>query len=142
MTVVLIGFAVVVVAFIGMMVYSHYKTKHAKSLPDLPNVKNLTQNNFKQYTSGGLVFVSFWASWNGPSKQMTSLLNDIAKEQQDPLKIGRVNLDNQQAIGAKFKVRTLPTLIIFKNGKEIKRITGTKNKKALMEEISEFLGHA
>jgi len=140
MTGLLIGFVVIVVLFIGTILYSHFRKKFAKPLPDFPNVKNLTQSNFKQYTTGGFVVVDFWAPWNEASKKMVSILNNIAGEQEERLKVGKVNIDNQQAIAAKFKIRSIPTLIFLKNGKEVKRLSGAKNKKELQNEISEFFG--
>ena len=65
------------------------------------------------------------------------ILNEIAEEQAGKVRIGKVNVDQQQTLAAKFKVRNIPTLILFKNGKEVKRIVGVKPKKALLAEIAE-----
>ena len=65
------------------------------------------------------------------------ILNEIAEEQSGKVRIGKVNVDQQQTLAARFKVRNIPTLILFKNGKEVKRIVGVKPKKALLAEIAE-----
>lgn len=139
MTTTFIIVGVLAVALVAWIAYSYRKMQNAPAPADHPNVKNLTQNNFKQNVSGGLILVDFWASWCGPCKIIAPVLNEIADEQEGKLRIGKVNVDNQQAIAAKYKVRNIPTLILFKNGKEVKRIVGVKPKKALMTEISEFM---
>ncbi len=138
MNIALIVVAVLAVALVVWIAWSYQKMKKAPPVADHPNVKNLTQNNFKQLTSGGLVLVDFWAAWCGPCKMVAPILNEIAEEQQGKVRIGKVNVDNQQALAAKFKVRNIPTLILFKNGKEVKRFVGVKPKKVLMEGIGEF----
>ncbi|MFZ2796240.1 MAG: thioredoxin [Prolixibacteraceae bacterium] len=138
MSTVLIIVAVLAVAWMLFIAYSYRKMKNAPQVADHPNVKNLTQNNFKQETAGGLVLVDFWAPWCGPCKMVAPVLNEIAGEQQGKVRIGKVNVDNQQALANKFKVRNIPTLILFKNGKEVKRFVGVKPKNVLMEGISEF----
>ncbi len=139
MTIPLIIIGVLAVAMIGWIVYSYYKMKNAPPVAENPNVRNLTQNNFKQLTAGGLVLVDFWAAWCGPCKMIAPILNEIADEQKGKVRIGKVNVDNQQTLAAKFKVRNIPTLILFKNGKEVKRFVGAKPKKTLMEGIGEFM---
>jgi thioredoxin 1 len=70
---------------------------------------------------------------------MAPVLNELADETAGKVKIGKVNVDQQQELAAKFKIRSIPTLLLFRNGREVKRLTGLKSKKALMSEISEFL---
>ena len=65
------------------------------------------------------------------------ILNEIAEEQSGKVRIGKVNVDQQQTLAARFKVRNIPTLILFKNGKEVKRIVGVRPKKTLLAEIAE-----
>lgn len=139
MTTTFIIIGVLAVVLVAWIAYSYRKMQNAPPPADHPNVKNLTQNNFKQNVSGGLILVDFWASWCGPCKLIAPVLNELAGELDGKLRIGKVNVDNQQAIAAKFKVRNIPTLILFKNGKEVKRIVGIKPKKALLAEISEFM---
>ncbi len=139
MNITLIIVAVLAVAMVAWIAWSYQKMKKAPPVTDHPNVKNLTQNNFKQLTSGGLVLVDFWAAWCGPCKMVAPILNEIAEEQEGKVRIGKVNVDNQQALAAKFKVRNIPTLVLFKNGKEVKRFVGVKPKKALLEGIGEFM---
>lgn len=135
---ILIAVGIFLVAFVGWIAYSYMKMKKAPPVVDHPNVKNLTQNNFRQQTANGVVLVDFWASWCGPCKMVAPILNEIAEEQQAKVRIGKVNVDNQQELAAKFKVRSIPTLVLFKNGKEVKRFVGVKPKKALLEGIAEF----
>jgi thioredoxin 1 len=139
MTYTFIIIGVLAVALVGWIAYSYRKLQKAPPPADHPNVKQLTQNNFKQQTGGGLILVDFWAPWCGPCKVIAPVLNEIADEQQGKLRIGKVNVDNQQALAAKYKVRSIPTLVLFKNGKEVKRFVGIKTKKALMSEIAEFV---
>lgn len=138
MTTTFIIIGILAVALVGWIAYSYRKLQKAPPVTDHPNVKNLTQNNFKQQAGGGLILVDFWAPWCGPCKVIAPVLNEIAEEQQGKLRIGKVNVDNQQPLAAKYKVRSIPTLVLFKNGKEVKRFVGLKTKKSLMSEISEF----
>jgi thioredoxin 1 len=131
---------IVAVALAVLIGWSYNRMKKAPPVASHPNIKNLTQNNFKQMTAFGLILVDFWAPWCGPCKIVAPVLNEIAEEQQGKLRIGKVNVDNQQALAAKYKVRNIPTMILFKNGKDIKRIVGAKTKKGILAEISEYVG--
>ncbi len=139
MTITFVIIGILAVALVGWIAYSYRKLQTAPPPADHPNVKNLTQNNFKQQARGGLMLVDFWAPWCAPCKVIAPVLNEIAEEQQGKLRIGKVNVDNQQPLAAKYKVRSIPTLVLFKNGKEVKRFVGIKTKKSLMSEISEFI---
>jgi thioredoxin 1 len=137
-TLIIIG--IVAVALSIWIGWSYKRMKKAPPVANHPNVKTLTQNNFKQMTANGLILVDFWAPWCGPCKLVAPILNEIAEELDGKLRIGKVNVDNQQTIAAKYKIRNIPTLVLFKNGKDVKRIVGAKTKKGLLAEISEYLG--
>ena len=67
------------------------------------------------------------------------ILNDIAETESDKVTIAKVNVDNQQQLAQKYKVRNIPTLVMFNNGKELKRYSGMKTKKFLMNEVNNFV---
>ena len=95
----------------------------------------VTKENFAEVIENNdIVIVDFWAPWCGPCKMVAPILNDIAETQND-ITIGKVNVDNNQAIASKYKIRNIPTLLIFKDGVEAGRIVGVKTKKAILREV-------
>ena len=127
-----IGIGVLVVAY---MIYGYKKMKNIKDVPPSKKIKILTNKNYKTGIKKGLVLVDFWAPWCAPCRILAPTLNEIAEEQSDKVTIAKVNVDQQKQVAQKFKIRNLPTLILFKDGKEQKRITGVKAKRALLKEI-------
>lgn len=134
MSYVLIGAIALVVLFLGFIVYSHYKMKNMPAAKTSDKVKTLNPKNFKIQSRNGLVIIDFWASWCAPCKMMVPVLNDIAENEK--VSVAKVNVEKYQQLASKYKIKSLPTLIIFKNGKEMKRLTGFKSKMAIMKEIS------
>ena len=100
-----------------------------------------TDDNFKQEVleSSMPVLVDFWAEWCGPCKMIAPILEEIAEEQGDALKIAKLNVDEAGAIARRFEVMSIPTLILFQNGEPVKRVVGAKPKQALLDDISEYL---
>ncbi len=86
------------------------------------------------------VLVDFWAEWCGPCKMIAPILEELSEELDASLKIVKVNADNNTSLVAEFSIRSIPTMIIFVGGKEVKRITGAKPKPALLVELKEVLG--
>ena len=86
------------------------------------------------------VLVDFWAEWCGPCKMIAPILDELAVELNSSLKIVKVNADDNSSLVAEFGIRSIPTMIVFVGGKEIKRITGAKPKPALLVELEEVLG--
>jgi len=85
------------------------------------------------------VLVDFWAEWCGPCKMIAPILEEIADEQGEALKIAKLNVDEAQDVARRFEVMSIPTLILFKDGEPVKRVVGAKPKQALLDDISEFL---
>ena len=85
------------------------------------------------------VLVDFWAEWCGPCKMVAPILEEIADEQGDAIKIAKLNVDDAPDIARRFEVMSIPTMILFKNGEEAKRIVGAKPKQALLDDVAPFL---
>jgi len=85
------------------------------------------------------VLVDFWAEWCGPCKMIAPILEEIADEQGDALKIAKLNVDEAGAVAQRFEVMSIPTLILFKDGEPVKRVVGAKPKQALLDDIAEFI---
>ena len=135
----LYGAGVFIVLLIGMIVYSHNKMKKAPDVKPSKKIKVLSNKTFKPVTRKGLVLVDFWAPWCGPCKMIAPVLNEIAEET-DKVTIAKVNVDHNQPVAKKYKVRNIPTMILFQDGEEVKRFVGVKSKKHLMKEILAVAG--
>ena len=81
------------------------------------------------------VLVDFWAEWCGPCKMISPILEEIAVEKESTLKVVKVNADDNSGLTAELHIVSIPTLILFVDGKEKTRITGAKPKPAILEAI-------
>jgi len=88
-----------------------------------------------------LVVVDFWATWCGPCKMIAPILEDIATEYSDTLKVTKVDVDSNNAVAAKFGIMSIPSLIFFKNGEEIDRVIGAIPKSQLESRVKKALGN-
>jgi thioredoxin 1 len=86
--------------------------------------------------SDKLVVVDFWAEWCGPCKMIAPLLDEIARELPDKVKIVKVNVDQEQQLAQKFGIYNIPTLLFFKGGAVREQVVGTAAKKVLIEKIN------
>jgi thioredoxin 1 len=125
----------IIVVFIGVLVYNYKKMQNTPVVPDHMNILKLSKKNFKQQVSKGVVLVDFWAAWCAPCKMMVPVLNELVEDQSCTAKIAKVNVEHEQGLAKKFSVRNIPTLIVLKDGKEVKRFAGFKTKKFLKKEI-------
>jgi len=85
------------------------------------------------------ILVDFWAEWCGPCRVVAPVLEEIAREHGDRLTIGKLNIDEHPATAQAYDVLSIPTLIVFQQGKERKRVVGARGKAALLAELSEFV---
>lgn len=83
------------------------------------------------------VLVDFWAAWCGPCRMVAPVLEEIAKEQAGSLTVAKLDVDANPQSAKDYQVVSIPTMILFKNGKPVKRIVGAKGKAALLREIAD-----
>ena len=98
-----------------------------------PNIVSLTKENFAQEVlkSPVPVLVDFWAEWCGPCKMIAPVLDELADEYAGRVKIGKVNIDLEQALGGEYGVRAIPTLLLFHKGQVVDQIVGLRSKRDL-----------
>lgn len=99
-------------------------------------VKDLTAENFNETIASGTVLVDFWAPWCGPCKMQTPILEKVADQIGDAAVIAKVNVDEQAPLAAQFGVRSIPTLILFKDGEKVQDFIGVQQEPALVEALS------
>lgn len=132
-TLIILGIFILV---FGLLMYRSYS--RMKNMPMVENhekIITLSDKNFTNQTKGRLMLVDFWAAWCGPCRMIAPILNDLAGELEGSAYIGKVDVDKYQSLAQKFQVRGIPTLILFRDGKELKRFVGVKPKNYLLKEI-------
>ncbi len=134
MSTTLIVILLVVVVLVGFITFTHFRMKNAKPVENSKKIIVLGNKNFKLALKKEILLVDFWAPWCGPCKMVAPILNEIAETESD-IVIGKVNVDQNQDLAKKYKVRNIPTLVVFKNGNEVGRIVGVKSKKAILSEV-------
>lgn len=105
------------------------------------NVKSISDQSFETdvLSSSGPVLVDFWAEWCGPCKALAPKLEEIAGEMAGKAKIVKLNVDENPAVPQQFGIRGIPTLILFKGGKQVDQIVGNHPKDKIVELIAKYL---
>ena len=103
----------------------------------MANTLNLNENNFDNEVirGAGPVLVDFWAEWCGPCKMIAPIMDEIAREKSGSLKVAKVNVDENQSLSARYNIRAIPTLLLFKDGQVRDQVTGMTSKKNLLDRI-------
>ena len=96
---------------------------------------NITSKNFNEevLNSNVPVLVDFWASWCGPCKMMLPVIKEIEKEMEGKAKICKVNVDDEQDLAIKYNIMSIPTFLVFKDGKVVNSTLGVQDKQKIIE---------
>lgn len=100
------------------------------------SVLTITDNNFDEEVLNydGKVLLDFYANWCGPCKMMSPIIDQIAEEK-DNIKVGKVNVDDNQKLSVKYNVMSIPTIILFENGNAIKSFIGVRDKQEIIQAL-------
>lgn len=126
----------IILGFLILNVYARFRMKNLPKVADHADILALTDKNFQQQIKNKVVLVDFWAEWCAPCKMMAPVLNDVAGKLNENSYVGKLNIEQYQSVAQEYKVCSIPTLILFKNGKEVKRFVGMKQPDFLLREIN------
>ncbi|MEK9861712.1 MAG: thioredoxin [Limisphaerales bacterium] len=100
-------------------------------------MESLTDQNFEEKVlkASGAVLVDFWAEWCGPCKMLTPVLEKLSSANQEKISIYKVNVDECQQLAVQFNIRSIPTLLFFKNGEVQEQVVGLKSESDLQASI-------
>ena len=127
--------AFIIIAFIATFFLNYKKMKQIPVVEDNGKIKKLSDQNFDHQIKNGIMLVDFWATWCMPCKMMAPVLNNLSEELTGNASVGKLDVDQNRTASAKYGVRSIPTLVLFKNGNEINRFVGVKTKDFLLKEI-------
>ena len=128
----------IILSFILILnIFARTKMKSMPKVADNEKIFTLTDHNFNQLTKGKLVLVDFWAEWCAPCRMMAPILNEVANELPEGSYVGKVDIEQYQSMAQRFNVRNIPTLILFRDGKEINRFVGVKTKDFLLKNMKQ-----
>ena len=99
----------------------------------------LNENNFDNTVANGLVLVDFWATWCGPCKMLAPTIDAIATEYKDRVAVGKVDVDENEAIARRFGIMSIPTLFLFKDGEVVEKLVGYRLKTELEQLLNKYL---
>lgn len=101
---------------------------------------NLTEGNFKSevLNADGVVLVDFWAPWCGPCRMVGPILEEIAREKQGRVKVGKVNVDESPGLASSYRVMSIPTMLVFKKGQLVEKFVGAMPKSAIETKLARW----
>lgn len=105
----------------------------------MAKIKMLDESNFSKEIEKGVTLVDFFAEWCGPCRMLSPVIEEVYEALKDKASFGKVDIDKQVKLATEYQVTSIPTLVLFKDGKEVNRIVGLKDEKALKEFVEKAL---
>ena len=109
-------------------------------MADSELITHLDDDNFENSIASGVVLVDFFAEWCGPCRMLGPILGDLAEKMKGQAKISKLDIDSAQKTTTNFQVTSVPTLILFKDGKEVDRVVGLRDADALEKMVTSAIG--
>lgn len=106
------------------------------------NTKEFTDQNFAEETQEGLVLVDFWAPWCGPCRMVGPIIEDLANAYEGKIKVGKLNVDDNQQTAMSFRVMSIPTVMLFKDGEPVETMIGAQPRGAYEARLNKYVGAA
>ena len=123
---------ILTLTFFSVKAYSQKATPETKA-----KVVNITDGDFEKTIKKGVTMVDFWAVWCGPCRRQGPIVEEIANENNNKkIKICKMDVDKNKETSNSFGIHNIPTIIIFKDGKEVKRLVGLQDKATLLNELN------
>jgi len=130
---------VIFILFSGYIFLSYRKMKNVPDVVKSDKIKDLTDKNFQHQIKNNIALVDFWASWCVPCKMMSPVLNELADEVGSGVQVCKVNVEQFQSLASRYSVRGIPTMLLFRDGKEVNRFVGVKSKDFLLDQIKNIM---
>jgi thioredoxin 1 len=102
------------------------------------NIPHLTDENFQQAVAKGLTLVDFYATWCGPCRMIAPIVEQLAEKAAGKANVAKLDIDQAQQVTASLQITSVPTLILFKDGKEVKRVVGVKDLDYLLNLVQSY----
>ncbi|ANV98079.1 thioredoxin [Helicobacter enhydrae] len=99
----------------------------------------LTKENFAEHTESGVALVDFWAPWCGPCRMLSPVIDKLADEYESKARICKVNTDEQEELSAQFGIRSIPTILFFKDGKVVDQMVGANSEQAIKDKLDSLI---
>ncbi len=136
---VLIAVLLFVSIIVLLGVRNYLRIKKSANATSIKAIVELNDNNFKKEITNGVVLVDFWADWCVPCKVMIPTLNEVATHYGERAKVAKLEVEKFRQMSNVYNIRALPTLILFKDGKEIERFQGVKSSRYLINKMDKLL---
>ncbi len=103
-------------------------------------VEHLTEANFKEKIANGVTLVDFFATWCGPCRMLSPIVEEIASESDGSYAVCKVDIDEAQDVAMDYGIMSVPTLVLFKNGAEAARMIGVQPKASILDAVKKLVG--